>query len=76
MAATVQQLFSGLGVAAASVFLRVGTLVIGNDDQRMAYAIAFLSVGALALVATVILRQLRPAAGAGLASGAQTPARS
>jgi MFS family permease len=76
MAATVQQLFSGLGVAAASVFLRASTLVIGNDDQRAAYAIAFLATGGLALIATAILRQLRPAAGAGLASRAQTPARS
>ncbi len=67
LSATVQQLFSGLGVAAASVFLSISSALLGDADRRSVYAVAFVTVGALALVATAAISRLRPAAGTGLA---------
>ncbi len=66
--ATAQQLFSALGVAAASVFLRLGPLLVGHDGQSAVYAVAFIAVGVLALLATMIVLRLRSAAGEGLAA--------
>jgi MFS family permease len=66
LAATVQQLFSGLGVAAATIALRAGDLLPGDASQRTAYSIAF---GLLAVVALASLRaalRLHPSAGEAL----------
>jgi hypothetical protein len=44
--------------------------VFGHSDQHSAYAVAFITVGVLALLATAIISRLRPAAGQGLATTA------
>ncbi|WP_216892930.1 MFS transporter [Nocardia alni] len=54
LAATTQQLASGLGVAAAAVALRLGAAIggaFGADGRHTAYAIAFFIVAALPLAA-------------------------
>jgi EmrB/QacA subfamily drug resistance transporter len=56
LAATVQQLGAGLGIAAATVALRaggpIGDLLPGTADTGTAYAVAFVALGILALGAT------------------------
>ncbi|WP_375479286.1 MFS transporter [uncultured Jatrophihabitans sp.] len=56
LAATVQQLFAGLGVAAATVALRVGapigSAVFGRHTPATPYTIAFLLLALVALLAT------------------------
>ncbi|WP_375502504.1 MFS transporter [uncultured Jatrophihabitans sp.] len=56
LAATVQQLFAGLGVAAATVALRVGapigSAVFGSRAPATPYTIAFLLLALVALLAT------------------------
>ena len=66
LAATVQQLFSGLGVAAATIALRAGDLLPGHASQRTAYAIAFALLALVALVSLIEAVRLHPSAGEAL----------
>jgi EmrB/QacA subfamily drug resistance transporter len=66
LAATVQQLFSGLGVAAATIALRAGDLLPGHASQRTAYALAFALLGVVALTSLVEALRLHPRAGEAL----------
>ena len=76
LASTVQQLFSGLGVAAATVALRVGgaldDLLPGRAGEDTAYTVAFVLLGLVALVSTVGALRLHPSAGEALV---EAPAR-
>jgi EmrB/QacA subfamily drug resistance transporter len=84
LASTVQQVFSGLGVAAASVALRagrpIGDLLPGTPSDATAYTVAFALLGLVALVSMTDALRLHPAAGDALVegrrSGAVSPARS
>jgi EmrB/QacA subfamily drug resistance transporter len=73
LAATVQQLGSGLGIAAATVALRAGTPIgdwlPGTADAGTAYAVAFVALALLALGATFFALRLHPTAGDVLRSG-------
>jgi EmrB/QacA subfamily drug resistance transporter len=66
LAATVQQLFSGLGVAAATIALRAGDLLPGHASQRTVYALAFALLAAVALASLVDALRLHPSAGEAL----------
>jgi MFS family permease len=70
LASTVQQLFSGLGVAAATVALRVGgaldDLLPGRAGEDTAYTVAFVLLGLVALVSAVDALRLHPSAGEAL----------
>jgi EmrB/QacA subfamily drug resistance transporter len=66
VAATVQQLFSGLGVAAASVALRAGDLLPGHPSQRTTFAVAFALLAGVALVSLLDALRLHPRAGEAL----------
>jgi EmrB/QacA subfamily drug resistance transporter len=67
LAATVQQLGSGLGIAVASVALRagipIGDWLPGTPDEGTAYAVAFIALAVLALGATFFALRLSPTAG-------------
>jgi EmrB/QacA subfamily drug resistance transporter len=63
LAATVQQLFSGLGVAAATIALRAGDLLPGHASQRTVYAFAFALLALVALASLVDALRLHPRAG-------------
>jgi EmrB/QacA subfamily drug resistance transporter len=64
--ATVQQLFSGLGVAAATIALRAGDLLPGHASERTAYALAFALLAVVALGSFVDALRLHPSAGEAL----------
>ncbi|WP_327356954.1 MFS transporter [Streptomyces sp. NBC_01304] len=64
LSATAQQLSAGLGVAAATVALHVGTAV--TDSPAGAYATAFLLLAGLALTATAGAVRLSSGAGDGV----------
>jgi hypothetical protein len=70
LASTVQQLFSGLGVAAATVALRAGgaidDLLPGRAGQDTAFTVAFALLGLVALVSAVDALRLHPSAGEAL----------
>ena len=76
LASTVQQLFTGLGVAAATVALRAGGwldgVLPGRPDERTAYTVAFALLGLIALVSTLDALRLYPSAGEALV---EAPAR-
>jgi MFS family permease len=76
LASTVQQLFSGLGVAAATVALRVGAelgdLLPGRAGAGTAFTVAFALLGLIALGSTIDALRLHPSAGEALV---QAPAR-
>jgi len=76
LASTVQQLFSGLGVAAATVALRAGgqldDLLPGRVGANSAYTVAFALLGLAALVSAVDALRLHPSAGEALV---EAPAR-
>jgi hypothetical protein len=76
LASTVQQLFSGLGVAAATVALRAGAelddLLPGRPDAGTAYTVAFALLALIALVSAVDALRLHPSAGEALV---EAPAR-
>jgi hypothetical protein len=76
LASTVQQLFSGLGVAAATVALRVGgeldDLLPGRAGEDTAYTVAFVLLGLAALVSTFDALRLDRSAGQALV---EAPAR-
>jgi EmrB/QacA subfamily drug resistance transporter len=61
--ATIQQLFSGLGVAAATIALRVGSLLPGHPSDRTVYAVAFALLALIALMSLVEVLRLHPSAG-------------
>jgi EmrB/QacA subfamily drug resistance transporter len=65
--ATNQQLASGLGVAAGAVLLRaggpIGDLLPGSADEATAYAVAFVLLALISLLATVAALRLPPGAG-------------
>lgn len=63
LAATTQQLFLGLGVAAATLALRFGALVSGHGDDSRAYTVAFLALALIAFATTASALRLHPAAG-------------
>jgi EmrB/QacA subfamily drug resistance transporter len=63
LAVTVQQLFSGLGVAAATLALRLGDLVSGETADALAYTVAFSALAMVAFAATAEALRLHPAAG-------------
>lgn len=65
LAATTQQLASGLGVAFATIALRVGTAAAGTGGRHTAYPIAFVLVAALPMGALIgVLRMHRDAGSA------------
>jgi hypothetical protein len=76
LASTVQQLFSGLGVAAATVALRLGgeldDLLPGRAGEDTAFTDAFVLLGLAALVSTLDALRLHPRAGEALV---EAPAR-
>jgi EmrB/QacA subfamily drug resistance transporter len=76
LASTVQQLFLGLGVAAATVALRLGheldDLLPGRAGESTAYTVAFALLGLVALVSTLDALRLHPRAGESLV---EAPAR-
>jgi len=76
LASTVQQLFSGLGVAAATVALRIGAdlddLLPGRAGEDTAFTVAFALLGLAALVSTLDALRLHPRAGEALV---EAPAR-
>jgi EmrB/QacA subfamily drug resistance transporter len=76
LASTVQQLFMGLGVAAATVALRVGAdigkLLPGQPDAGTAYTVAFVILALIALGSTIDALRLHPSAGEALV---EVPAR-
>ena len=65
---TAQQLFTGLAVALATVALRgghvLGRTLDATDSVRAEYAIAFLAVAIVAVIATAVAFRLHPSAGA------------
>jgi hypothetical protein len=73
LAATVQQLGSGLGVAAATVALRAGVplgdALPGRADPGTAYAVAFVVLGIIALGATACALRLDHTAGDAVRTG-------
>jgi MFS family permease len=73
LAATVQQLGSGLGIAAAAVALRAGTPIgdwlPGEADPGTAYAVAFVVLAIVALGATVEAFRMHREAGDVLRAG-------
>jgi len=77
LAATSQQLFSGLGVAFAAVALRagepLGKLVSNGSDLAATYTAAFFLVAVAALLATVGALRLHPSAGDVLRGPARAP---
>jgi EmrB/QacA subfamily drug resistance transporter len=78
MSATVQQLFSGLGVAAATIALRaggpLGDLLPGHASERTAYTVAFVLLGLVALVSMLDALRLHPSAGEALVERRPAPA--
>ena len=76
LASTVQQLFSGLGVAAATVALRIGAelddLLPGRAGEDTAFTVAFALLALAALVSTLDALRLHPRAGEALV---EAPAR-
>jgi hypothetical protein len=70
LASTVQQLFLGLGVAAATVALRLGAelgdLLPGRSTAHTAFTVAFALLGLTALVSALDALRLHPAAGEAL----------
>ena len=76
LASTVQQLFMGLGVAAATVALRIGAdiddVLPGHADAGTAYTVAFSILGLIALGSAIDALRLHPHAGEALV---QAPAR-
>jgi len=76
LASTVQQLFMGLGVAAATVALRIGADIgdwlPGHADAGTAYTVAFAILGVIALGSAIDALRLHPSAGEALV---QAPAR-
>ena len=76
LASTVQQLFMGLGVAAATVALRIGAdigdLLPGRADAGTAFTVAFAILGLIALGSAIDALRLHPRAGDALV---QAPAR-
>ncbi|MFD7014487.1 MFS transporter [Streptomyces sp. NPDC059928] len=74
LSATVNQLAAGLGVAVATVALRLGSGLTATPSA--AYAVAFCLLGALGLTATVGALRLHRGAGDAVRAGhAQRPAR-
>jgi MFS family permease len=73
LTATVQQLGSGLGVAAATVALRAGVplggLLPGRPDAGTAYTVAFVVLGLIALGATASALRLDRTAGDAVRTG-------
>ena len=67
LAATVQQLGSGLGIAAAAVALQlggpIGDLLPGQADAGTAYTVAFVVLGIVALGSTVMAVRMHREAG-------------
>ena len=76
LASTVQQLFSGLGVAAATVALRAGSalgdLLPGRASEDTAFTVAFALLGLAAVVSALDALRLHPSAGQALV---EAPAR-
>ncbi len=76
LASTVQQLFMGLGVAAATVALRAGhaldDLLPGRSGESTAYTVAFALLALCALASMVDALRLHPRAGESLV---EAPAR-
>jgi MFS family permease len=70
---TVQQLFTGLAVALATVALRIGHdfgHAFGKaNDPRSQYSVAFLAIALVAGVATIVVLRLNPSAGEVLTAG-------
>jgi EmrB/QacA subfamily drug resistance transporter len=60
---TVQQLFTGLAVALATVALRVGHDLGRTGDLRGQYSFAFLAIALVAALATAVVFRLHPSAG-------------
>jgi MFS family permease len=73
LASTVQQLFSGLGVAAATVALRaggpLGDLLPGQRSERTIFTVAFALLALVALISTTDALRLHPTAGDALVEG-------
>jgi EmrB/QacA subfamily drug resistance transporter len=67
LASTAQQLFTGLAVVLATLALRLGNalgkLDAGAHGPRFAYVIAFLAIGVVGALATVVVLRLHPSAG-------------
>jgi hypothetical protein len=70
LASTAQQLFTGLAVVLATMALRLGNAIGGlaqaSHSARFAYVIAFLTIGIVGGLATVVAFRLHPSAGQGL----------
>jgi EmrB/QacA subfamily drug resistance transporter len=66
LAATVQQLFSGLGVAAATIALRAGDLLPGDASARTSFELAFALLAVVSLASFVDALRLHPSAGQAL----------
>ena len=66
LAATVQQLFSGLGVAAATIALRAGDLLPGDASRRTTFELAFALLAVVALGSMVDALRLHRSAGQAL----------
>jgi hypothetical protein len=77
--ATVQQLAMGFGVAVATIALQAGhplaRLFIGDGKLVSAYAVAFILLALLSLVATAAALRLHPSAGNVLRGGRGTRER-
>jgi EmrB/QacA subfamily drug resistance transporter len=61
--ATVQQLFTGLGVAAATVALRAADLLPGHPSDHTVYSVAFALLALVALASLGEVLRLHPSAG-------------
>jgi EmrB/QacA subfamily drug resistance transporter len=66
LAATVQQLFSGLGVAAATIALRAGDLLPGDASSRTTFELAFALLALVSLASFLDALRLHPSAGQAL----------
>jgi EmrB/QacA subfamily drug resistance transporter len=66
LAATVQQLFSGLGVAAATIALRAGDLLPGDASRRTTFELAFALLAVVSLGSLVDALRLHRSAGQAL----------
>jgi EmrB/QacA subfamily drug resistance transporter len=66
LAATVQQLFSGLGVAAATVALRAADLLPGHTTRRTDFVVAFALLAGVTVLSLGDALRLHPRAGEAL----------